>query len=197
MRVFVAGGSGVLGRALVPLLVAEGHEVSAMTRSLEKEDLLASLGAAPVVCDVYDIERLVDVVTAAAPEVVMHQLTDLPDELSEIFTFAERNARMRREGTSNLLQAAGAAGASRVIAQSVSWELPGDAGASVRDHEHAILDAGGVIVRYGQLYGPGTYYETSRPDPPRVEVMEAARQTLPTLHALAGTIVVINESPNA
>lgn len=168
-----------------------------MTRSLEKEDLLASLGAAPVVCDVYDIERLVDVVTAAAPEVVMHQLTDLPDELSEIFTFAERNARMRREGTSNLLQAAGAAGASRVIAQSVSWELPGDAGASVRDHEHAILDAGGVIVRYGQLYGPGTYYETSRPDPPRVEVMEAARQTLPTLHVLAGTIVVINESPNA
>ena len=80
MRIFLAGASGVLGVRLVPLLVANGHVVAGMTRSPEKVERLRALGAEPVVCDVYDVAALREAVTAFRPELVMHQLTDLPDE---------------------------------------------------------------------------------------------------------------------
>lgn len=194
MRVFLAGGSGVLGLGLIPLLVEGGDEVAAMTRTAGKLGLLESLGATPVLCDVFDLDALRAVVAGFGPDAVMHQLTDLPDDASRIAEFWASNARIRREGTRNLLDAARGVGASRFVAQSVSWELPGDAGASIRDHERAVLDAGGVVVRYGQLYGPGTYYEADKPAPPRVQVTEAARRTIPTIKAPAGTIVVIDEA---
>jgi nucleoside-diphosphate-sugar epimerase len=193
VRVFLAGGSGVLGIRLVPLLVADGHEVAAMTRSEAKAPLVSSLGAKPVVCDVYDADRLEKLVVSFSPEAVMHQLTDLPDEASRIGEYAEANRRARSEATANLLRAALAAGASRFVAQSVAWELPGEAGETIRAHERAVLDAGGVVVRYGQLYGPGTYHDLAKPPPPRVHVDEAARQTVGTLRAGPGTIVVVTE----
>src|SRR5689334_23672385 len=110
MRVFVAGASGVIGIRLVPLLVAAGHEAAGMTRYPEKAELLRALGAEPVVCDAYDADALRDAVIAFAPDVVVNELTDLPDEQAAP---NDANARMRREGAANLLAAARAAGVSR------------------------------------------------------------------------------------
>ena len=169
MRIFVAGASGVIGARLVPLLVAEGHVVAGMTRSAGKAGLLAGLGAEPVVADVFDTEALTRAVVSFAPEVIFHQLTDLPDNAGEIAAYGDRNDRMRSEGTRNLLAVAAAAGAARVIAQSISWELPSAPRRAVTAaHERAVLAAGGVVIRYGQLYGPGTYYPSAPPDPPRI-----------------------------
>lgn len=105
----------------------------------------------------------------------------------------EANARMRREGTRNLLAAAEAAGASHFVAQSIAWQVPGDAGAAVAELERLVLAANGVVLRYGRLYGPGTYYEHEKPEPPRVHVDEAARRTVPALDATAGVVEVIGD----
>ena len=187
MRVFVAGASGVIGVRLVPLLVEAGHEVAGMTRSPEKVERLRDLGAEPVVCDVFDAAALREAVVAFEPEAVVNELTDLPDEPAAT---NDANARMRRLGTRNLLAAAEAAGASRFVAQSGAWHLPGDAGAAVGELERLVLGAGGVVLRYGRLYGPGTYYENDKPDPPRVHVDDAARRTVPALEAASGIIEV-------
>lgn len=180
MRIFLAGATGVIGRRLVPLLVDAGHRVTGMTRSPEHAPLLADLGAAPVVCDVYDTSALTAAVVAARPDVVMHQLTDLPDDIAQIGEYAPRNARIRREGTANLLAAASAAGATRFIAQSVAWELPGPGAAGIRAFEQMVLDASGIVVRYGQFYGPGTYH-AEPPDHPRIHIDDAAARTLDAL----------------
>jgi nucleoside-diphosphate-sugar epimerase len=161
-----------------------------MTRSREKAEGLRSIGADPVVCDVYDAEALREAVVAFGAEAVVHQLTDLPDDEGSIPGFEAANARIRREGTRNLLEAARACGASRIVAQSVAWELGGDAGAAVLEHEGAVLDAGGVVLRYGQFYGPGTYFEEEEPPPPRIHVDEAARRTVPALDAPPGLILI-------
>ena len=110
MRIFLAGASGVIGVRLIPLLVRDGHEVAGMTRSSGKTAKLRELGAEPVVCDVFDAGALAQAVTAFGPELVMHQLTDLPDQADQIAGFAARNNRMRTEGTRNLLAPACAAG---------------------------------------------------------------------------------------
>jgi nucleoside-diphosphate-sugar epimerase len=187
MRVFVAGASGVIGVRLVPLLVAAGHVVAGMSRSPQKTETLRALGAEPVVCDAFEAEALRAVVVGFRPEAVVDELTDLPDTPAAI---NDRNARMRRLGTRNLLAAARAAGASRFIAQSVAWQLPGDAGAAVSELERLVLAAGGVVLRYGRLYGPGTYYESETPAPPRVHVDEAARRTVVALDAASGIVEV-------
>jgi uncharacterized protein YbjT (DUF2867 family) len=193
VRIFVAGGTGVIGAALVPLLVADGHAVAGMTRSADKAGGLVDVGAQPVVCDVFNSPALTAAVTEFGPDIVFHQLTDLPDDAADIARFAERNSRIRDEGTRNLLAAAAAA-ASRVIAQSISWELPDSRGrAATAEHERAVLQAGGVVIRYGQLWGPATYYPTAPPDPPRIHVAEAARRTLPVLLAPPGVTVVIDD----
>ena len=189
MRIFVAGATGVIGKPLVSLLLADGHTVAGMTRSPEKAGELRALGAEPVVCDVYDAEGLTEAVRGFAPDLVMHQLTDLPDQPEQIAAYAERNNRIRTEGTRNLIAAAQAGGAKRFIAQSISWEPPRGAEA-IEEHERAVLDIGGVVVRYGQLYGPGTYYEHDIPPPPRIHVEEAARRTVELLDAGTGAIVV-------
>src|SRR5690348_2417872 len=97
MRIFLAGASGVIGVRLIPLLVRDGHQVTGMTRSPGKAATLRELGAEPVVCDVFDASALVKAVTAAGPELVMHQLTDLPDQSGRIAEFASRNNRIRAE----------------------------------------------------------------------------------------------------
>jgi UDP-glucose 4-epimerase len=192
MRIFVAGASGVIGMRLVPLLVADGHALAGMTRSSAKAEELRSLGAEPVVCDVYDVPALTDAVTSFGPEMVMHQLTDLPDDVEQLGEFSQRNDRMRTEGTRNLLAAAKAAGASRFLAQSIAWRPPGR-GEVVDAHEQEVLDAGGVVVRYGQLYGPGTFYEEKIPPPPRIHVDAAARRTVPLLDAESGVAVLAED----
>lgn len=192
MRVFVAGATGVIGVRLVPLLIAAGHEVAAMTRSAEKAEALAALGAQPVVCDVFDAAALTAAVREFGPEMVMHQLTDLPDDVDRLPDHAARNDRIRTEGTRNLIAAARAAGARRLLAQSIAWRPPGR-GAAVEQHERQVLDAGGLVVRYGQLYGPGTFYEDRAPDHPRVQVEAAARATMGLLDAPPGVVVIAED----
>jgi nucleoside-diphosphate-sugar epimerase len=195
VRIFLAGASGVIGVRLLPLLIADGHKVAAMTRSPSKADGLAQAGGEPVICNVFDADAVTAAVSAFAPDLVMHQLTDLPDDASQIGDYGERNDRMRREGTRNLLSAAAAAGVpgARFLAQSIAWDLPGERGERNRAFERMVLDAGGVIIRYGQLYGPGTYYPDldALPPPPRVHVDEAARATVPLLKAEPGVVEVV------
>jgi len=192
MRIFIAGSTGVLGIRVVPLLVAEGHEVWGMTRTPSKADGLRALGAEPSVCDAYDLPALRDAVLDAHPEMLMHLLTDLPDDVSAVDDFTDANALIRREGTRNLLRAARAADANRFLAESAAWQLPGDGGRAVAELERAVLHVGGVVLRYGQFYGPGTYHEGQPPSPPRVHVDEAARRTVEALEARAGVLEILD-----
>lgn len=195
MRIFLAGATGVIGVRLVPRLVSAGHVVAGMTRSADKAGILRDLGAEPVICDVFDRERLREAVCTFGAECVVHELTDLPDDPSRIPELTARNARIRREGTRNLLAAAQAAKARRFLAQSVAWELPPGEGAdAVRELERSVLDAGGVVLRYGRFYGPGTYYEGELPPPPRVQIDEAAARTVAALEAPSAIIMVVDDA---
>jgi nucleoside-diphosphate-sugar epimerase len=193
-RIFLAGASGVIGVRLIALLVSNGHAVAGMTRSPEKANALRELGADPVVCDVFDAKTLTERVVAFRPDVVMHQLTDLPDELERIPEFAARNNRIRTEGTRNLLAAARDAEARRFLAQSIAW-TPAAGGEAVAEHERLVLEADGVVIRYGTFYGPGTYSGPDRvPPPPRIHIDEAARRTVELLDAPAGIVVVAEDT---
>jgi 2-alkyl-3-oxoalkanoate reductase len=184
MKVFVAGATGALGRQLIPELVARGHEVTGMTRSDGKRELIAGLGARPVVADALAPDAVAQAVGEAAPEAMIHQLTALSGEVSNIRSvdraFATTN-RLRREGTDHLLSAARAAGARRFIAQSFGgWPYAREGGPvkteeapldpnppktiretldAIRYLEDAVLAADpieGIALRYGGFYGPGT-----------------------------------------
>lgn len=193
MRIFVAGATGVVGTPLTRALIEAGHTVAGMTRTSSKTQLISDLGAQPVVCDVYNADALTKAVVDFAPDAVIHELTDLPDDVSQLRDARANNARIRREGTCNLLAAAKAGGATRFIAQSVAWELAGDGGAAKQDLEAAVLGAGGVVVRYGTFYGPGTYHEHDRPERPRVRVEDAARRTAALLDAPSGIVEIVED----
>ena len=183
MRVFVAGGSGVLGRRLVPQLVARGHQVTATTTSSAKLEVLEHLGAEAVVMDGLDAAAVGEAVAKAQPEVIVHQMTAIsaahagkPDMKHMDRWFAGTN-RLRTEGTDHLLAAAEATGVSQFVAQSYAnwngirqggWVKTEDdpldpeegtrahAGAmAIRHVEEVTLKAGGAVLRYGGLYGPG------------------------------------------
>jgi nucleoside-diphosphate-sugar epimerase len=183
MRVFVAGASGAIGRPLVAKLVAAGHEVTGTTRSESKAEAIRAAGARAAVVDVFDLEGLRGAMSEARPEVVIHELTSLPDRLDfrkeDIY---EATNRVRSEGTRNLLDAARDAGARRFVCQSIAFayepegervktedaplmeSAPGAFGSAMttlREMEALVLgrpDVEGVILRYGFFYGPGTYY---------------------------------------
>lgn len=193
MRIFLAGATGVIGTRLVPLLVAAGHEVAGTTRSAARAGSLREAGATPVVCDVYDADALREAVVAFSPDLVLHELTDLPDDASLIGDGAA-NARIRREGTRNLLAAARAAGAQRFVAQSVAWELEGEGGDAKAELERLVLDAGGVVLRYGSFHGPGTYHPDDLPPRPRIHVDAAARRTVELLDAPSGIVEVVDDA---
>ena len=183
MRVFMAGGTGAVGRPMIRQLRAAGHTVAAMTRSEGKASLLAELGAEPVVVDVFDRDALVAAVRAARPDAIVNQLTDLPQamEPKHLQDIYARNNRVRRDGTANLLDAGDAAGVRLFIAQSMgTWYQPtgdavkseaaplwtnapepiGEAVRTVGHMENEVLARmpRGVILRYGAFYGPGTWY---------------------------------------
>ncbi len=181
--VFLAGAAGAIGRRLAPLLVASGWRVVGTTRSESKAALLRELGVEPVVVDVFDAGALRDAVAGARPEVVIHQLTDLPLglESSKMEAALVRNARLRDEGTRNLVAAAVGAGARRLIAQSIGFvyaegptphreEDPllaethpvyGETVRAVASLERQVLSAplDGIVLRYGLFYGPGTGFD--------------------------------------
>jgi nucleoside-diphosphate-sugar epimerase len=180
MRVFLAGATGVIGRRLLPMLLAAGHEVTAMTRSAEKVGALRAAGAEPVVADALDASALRQAVGAARPDAVIHQLTSLPTRVNP--RTIERdfaiNDRLRREGTRDLAAAAHAAGAKRFIAQSIAFAYaPGEPGTlhgeqdvlyldapksfrrsahALHELECAVREARGIVLRYGYFYGPGS-----------------------------------------
>jgi nucleoside-diphosphate-sugar epimerase len=192
VRIFLAGASGVIGRKLTPMLVEAGHEVAGTTRSDAKAERVRELGASPVVIDVYDAEALRAAVVDWSPDLVMYQLTDLPDDAAEIPARGAANARIRIEGTANLIAAARAAGADRFLAQSIAW-TPSAGNESREALESQVLayEGVGVVLRYGQFYGPGTYYEAEPPDPPRIEIGAAACQTVSNLEAPTGILEIV------
>lgn len=208
MRVFVAGASGAIGRRLMPLLVAAHHDVTGMTRSGEAARALEAAGVAPAVADVYDAEGLKRAVVAARPDLVMDQLTDLPRVFDEAQAAAQYpgNARIRLEGTRNLVAAARSAGARRFIVQSAAFVyLPGKEPhpetdplnlvdgprlptvRAVADMERQVLNSGmeAVVLRYGLFYGPGTWAETPGRKP-SLHIDAAAHAALLSLAAKPG-----------
>jgi 2-alkyl-3-oxoalkanoate reductase len=183
MRVFVAGASGAIGRPLVAKLVAAGHEVTGMTRSERSAERIREASAGAVVADVFDADAVRDAMVQAGTEVVVHQLTALPERMnfrdSNLYTATNR---VRTEGTRNLLDGARAAGARRFVCQSIAFayrnegtrvkteddpimgDAPGtfaSAVSALREMESAVLGEDGidgVVLRYGFFYGPGTHY---------------------------------------
>ncbi len=189
--VFVAGAGGAIGEVLCRLLVADGWRVTGTTRSAGRASRLRDIGVAPVVVDVFDREALLRAVRDASPQVVVHQLTDLPRELTPEALAAGRirNARLREVGTSNLVAGAVEAGATRMVAQSIAFAYapgprpfaetaPLDAAAqpAVVKLEALVLGSGleALVLRYGHLYGPRTWTMTPPPDGP-VHVEAAAQ----------------------
>src|SRR4051812_45564925 len=183
MKVFVAGATGALGTQLVPRLVANGHEVTGMTRSESKRDLVRSLGARPAVADALDPDAVAQAVAEAEPEVIVHQLTALSGsfDMRHFDRFFALTNRLRTEGTDHLLAAGRAVGTRRFVAQSYAgWPFartdrmvkseddpldpnPPDATRStieaIRHLEAAVtaIEWGeGIVLRYGGFYGPGT-----------------------------------------
>src|SRR6185312_6196182 len=193
MRIFLAGASGVIGQRLIPRLVQAGHVVGGLTRSPSKTELLSKLGAEPILCDVFDREALIQAVRDFKPDIVLNQLTDLPDDAEQIPKLGERNARIRTEGNRNLIEAAQQSGSPKILAQSLAWQLPdGPDARAVAELERSVLAESGVVLRYGQFYGPGTYNEQQPPKEPRIHIDRAAEQTVGALRQPTGIVVIID-----
>jgi nucleoside-diphosphate-sugar epimerase len=201
MNIFLAGASGAIGRRLTPLLLDAGHDVTGLTRSSRAAHELKAVGVRAVVADVFDADAVKRAVAEARSEVVIHQLTDLPRVLSDETQLAAaypRNARIRIEGTRNLVKAARAAGARRFIVQSVAFAYaPGNQPhretdplnlsdgprlqtvRAAADMESQVLESGmeAIVLRYGLFYGPGTW--TPAPErKPSLHIDAAAQAAL-------------------
>jgi 2-alkyl-3-oxoalkanoate reductase len=201
MRIFVAGASGALGTQLLPQLVADGHEVVAMTRTPANEDRLRSAGARPVVADALDPDAVAKAVAEAEPAVIVHQLTALsgPMDMRHIDRMFAMTNRLRTEATDHLLAAARDVGARRFVAQSFAgWPYARTGGPvkteadpldpdpppalrgildAIRHVERAVAGADwveGVVLRYGAFYGPGTGL-SGDPDAQMVEAVRKRR----------------------
>ena len=195
MKIFVAGGTGAIGRPLIAKLLAKGHALIALTRSPEKAQALAKQGVEPAIADVFDADAVKSVVSRAHPEVVIEQLTALPKTYTResMNAAAALNNRIRLEGGANVLTAAQAAGVRRYLRQSVAFfAIPGpgladeatplafDASPAVAagarelaELEGRLLETHnleGIVLRYGFFYGPGTWFN------PDGDVAEQVRQ---------------------
>jgi len=201
-RVFLAGATGAVGRRLVPLLRQAGFGVFGTTRRADRVAGLEEAGATAVAVDVFDAARLTAAMAEIRPDIVIHQLTDLPPGLdpARLADALARNARIRIEGTRNLVAAALACGARRIVAQSIAWAYapgpephreddPLDARAAgaravtiegVLALEQQVLHSPpleGIVLRYGKLYGPGTGMQ-GHPGAMAVHVDAAAQAAL-------------------
>ncbi|WP_198088445.1 NAD(P)-dependent oxidoreductase [Variovorax sp. E3] len=216
-KVFLAGATGAVGTALIPLLIGAGYTVYGGTRRADRAAALEARGAHPVVVDVFDAPALEAALVRIAPWAVIHQLTDLPKDLDpkRMAEAATMNARVRTEGTRNLVAAAVEADAKRLVAQSIAWayapgpkpfteDMPLDLGAEgprsvsvggVAALEQAVLGARGItasVLRYGQLYGPGTSTAERKGASP-VHVQAAAYAALLALQNTRGGVFNIAE----
>ncbi|MFC6880000.1 MULTISPECIES: NAD-dependent epimerase/dehydratase family protein [Actinomadura] len=220
MKILVAGATGVVGRRLLPLLAQAGHEVAGTTRSADRAGIVSDLHATPVVMDALDAGAVRDAVAAQRPDVIVHQLTDLSGE------DFEANSHLRVVGTRNLVDAAKAEGVETMIAQSIAWVyVPSDAPAVESDPldptlppsqgvialENAVAEMPrGVVLRYGALYGPGTWYAKDGAIAERVRagnlaltpawtsfvhVDDAASAALAALDWPSGPVNVVDDEP--
>ncbi len=225
MKIFLAGASGAVGRPLVGMLAANGHEVVGTTRDPRKADALRALGATPAIVDVLDREVLISAVRDARPDAVIHQLTDLSQ-----FDLAATN-RVRIEGTRNLVDAARAVGVRRMVTQSFGPAYaPGDDLAT--EQTPLFLDAPepfrttvaalvtmeqtvaelpeSVVLRYGLFYGPGTSFavggfhaeQVRQGQMPAnenvnsfIHIEDAARAAMLALDWPAGTYNIVDDAP--
>ena len=183
MKVFIAGASGAIGRPLVRQLVAAGHQVTGTTRRSDRAEEIRAAGAEAVICDALDISAITTAVKEASPDVVVNELTNLPQRYDpRKASFYETTDKLRREGGHHLLEAAVASGARRFITQSIAFlyapegdrikdeearpfeDAPGHFRGAVEamlSHEHEVTNTEGIeglVLRYGQFYGPGTYF---------------------------------------
>lgn len=215
---FLAGAGGVIGLPLCKLLLDAGHTVYGTTRSADKAGRLAALGVKPVIVDVFDAGRLEAAVAAAKPDTVLHQLTDLPDGLNpaEMEAALVRNARIRDEGTRNLVRAARAAGVKKIIAQSIAFVYAagnephdetaplldftdpayGETARAVHSLETRVLAGGnpGIILRYGMLYGGASGIAAVPPGLPPLHTDAAAYAALLALDGTASGIYNVAEA---
>jgi nucleoside-diphosphate-sugar epimerase len=187
VKIFLAGATGAIGRRLVPMLIAAGHFVSGTTRDADRVPALKRSGVQAIVVDVFNARALHDAVERVKPDIVIHQLTDLPQvfDPAHLAEAIKQNSRLRIEGTRNLVSAARVAGARRLIAQSLAFAYAdgpephaetdpiasgdGNQPSAVTAHgvrvlEEAVLGSGpeieGIVLRYGRLYGPETWAAT-------------------------------------
>ncbi|NUT77266.1 NAD(P)-dependent oxidoreductase [Pseudomonas sp. C1C7] len=218
--IFVAGATGVIGSVLVKLLLQAGYRVYGSTRREEQAQRLRSLGVSPVVVDVFDAQALEAQLLRIKPDCVVHQLTDLPRGLdpTQMAEAIARNARLRDQGTANLMAAARASGCERVVAQSIAWAyaegpmpyaeeaaldlqaqgLRAISVGGVAALEHRVLNTPsveGTVLRYGQLYGPGTGTDQpSGTSPLHVEAAAWAALLALRLHA-NGVFNIAEDNP--
>jgi nucleoside-diphosphate-sugar epimerase len=201
MKIFLAGATGAIGRRLIPLLLEAGHQIVGTTRSADKANALRAMGVEPVVVDVFDAPALSRAVSTARADIVVHQLTDLPYGLdpAKMGEATARNARIRSEGTQNLVAAALQSGVPRMVTQSIAWmyapgaephgetdplDLDASGGRAITVAGVAALECltlssppiAGIVLRYGHLYGPNTGTEVA--DPPSLHVDAAAAAAL-------------------
>jgi nucleoside-diphosphate-sugar epimerase len=220
LKILVAGATGVVGRRLVPLLVRAGHEVAGTTRRAERAQTLTEQQAKPVIVDMLDEAAVREAVAEVRPDAIIHQLTDLAEE-----DFAA-NSHLRIVGTRNLVAAARDAGVELMIAQSIAWlyrqgsepavesepldpKLPPSEGVIALEEAVATMPRG-VVLRYGALYGPGTWYAPDGAIADRVRngdmklspawtsfvhVDDAAAAALAALDWPAGAINIVDDEP--
>lgn len=185
MKIFLAGATGVIGRSLAPMLVRSGHTVVGLTRRPDSAETLRAIGVEPAIGDALDRDGLARLVAAARPDAMIHELTDIPRALNVRRYAAEfaGNDRIRSEGTDNLVRAALAAGAKRIVAQSIAFAYAPEAATAIRTEDDPLYDDApepfrrsvaalrtlerlvtatpgidGIVLRYGIFYGPGTGY---------------------------------------
>jgi nucleoside-diphosphate-sugar epimerase len=220
LKILVAGATGVIGGRLVPMLLDAGHEVAGTTRRPERAEPLTKMGARPIIVDAFDAAALRAAVADERPDVIVHQLTDLS---AEDF---DANSRLRAEGTRNLVAAARVAGVETMIAQSIAWVYAPGMTQAVEDDpldpdappyaSIAALEAAtgtmphGVVLRYGAVYGPGTWYAPDGAIAERVRagelaltpawtsfvhVEDAAAAALAALDWPAGPVNIVDDEP--
>ena len=189
---FLAGASGVIGQRLIPRLIEAGHVVGGMTRSADKTELLSQP------------RRRADRLRRLRPRQRCPGRSRLRTRRDpqrahrptgrrqpSIAAHAGLNARIRTEGNQNLIEAARQSGSPRLLAQTVAWQLPDGPGAeAVAELERSVLAEDGVVLSYGQFYGPGTYHERQVPAEPRVAIDRAAERTAELLDAPSGVVVI-------
>lgn len=218
--VFLAGAAGAIGARLLPLLVGRGLKVYGTTRKPERAAAVSAAGATPIIVDIYERDRLIALMREMRPATVIHQLTDLPPGLdpTRMASAVAANARIRIEGTRNLVDGAKAAGALLVLAQSIAWvyapgrephvetdaldvDAPDRRGVTVKAVaalEAAVLGEPGftgIVLRYGNLYGPGTGAQERQGGSP-LHVDDAAKATMLALERREAGIFNITE-PNS